>query len=31
MLFLFWEHPYDVGDMIFVRGDSMRVKKISLW
>ncbi len=30
MLFLFFEHPYDVGDMILVKGELMRVKRISL-
>ena len=30
VLFLFFEHPYDVGDMVYFNGDSMRVKRISL-
>ncbi|KAG2491012.1 hypothetical protein HYH03_010684 [Edaphochlamys debaryana] len=30
VLFLFFEHPYDVGDMVFFNNDSMRVKRISL-
>lgn len=30
VLFLFFEHPYDVGDMILVKGELMRVKRISL-
>lgn len=30
MLFLFFEHPYDVGDMVYFNGDSARVKRISL-
>eukprot|EP00198_Chlamydomonas_reinhardtii_P009196 XP_001698533.1 predicted protein [Chlamydomonas reinhardtii] len=30
VLFLFFEHPYDVGDMVYFNGDSARVKRISL-
>ncbi|GIL52977.1 hypothetical protein Vafri_8704, partial [Volvox africanus] len=30
VMFLFVEHPYDVGDMVYFNGDSMRVKRISL-
>ncbi|KXZ40868.1 hypothetical protein GPECTOR_1708g820 [Gonium pectorale] len=30
VLFLFFQHPYDVGDMIVLNGDAMRVKRISL-
>lgn len=30
MLFLFVIHPYDVGDMLLLGTESLRVKKISL-
>lgn len=30
MLFLFVTHPYDVGDVVMIDSQVMRVKKISL-